>query len=49
MLDAHRPTATIALATLTRAGFIQRTRNHIVIVDREGLLEASCECYSAAR
>ena len=49
MLGVQRPTATVALSLLTRAGFIERSRNRIVIVDSEGLVGASCGCYVAAK
>jgi len=49
MLGAHRPSVTISIATLERAGLIRRvSRGRIDILDRAGLEEASCECYRAA-
>ena len=45
MLGAARPTVTIVAGTLQRAGLITYTRGQVVIVDRERLEQASCECY----
>jgi CRP-like cAMP-binding protein len=47
MLGAARPTVTIVAGTLQRAGLITYKRGHVVIVDREKLEQASCECYRA--
>jgi CRP-like cAMP-binding protein len=49
MLGVHRPTVSIALGTLQRAGFIQSRRGVIHVLDRGGLEEAACECYGAIR
>jgi Mn-dependent DtxR family transcriptional regulator len=48
MLGAHRPSVTVTLATLERAGLIRRAgRGLIEVLDRAGLEDASCECYRA--
>jgi CRP-like cAMP-binding protein len=49
MLGAQRSGVTTAAAELQRAGFIRYAYGHIVILDREGLEKASCECYAVAR
>jgi CRP-like cAMP-binding protein len=49
MLGARRSGVTIAAATLQQAGFIRYAHGHIVILNRQGLEEASCECYAVAR
>lgn len=49
MLGAQRSGVTIAAATLQQAGFIRYSHGHIVIVDRNGLELAACECYEVAR
>jgi CRP-like cAMP-binding protein len=48
MLGATRPTVTVVAGTLQRADLIVYHRGRITIVDREGIEEASCECYRAA-
>jgi len=49
MLGVHRPTVTIAAGMLQRAGFLEYHRGNVHILDRPGLLAASCECYNATR
>lgn len=49
MLGARRSGVTIAAAALQQAGFIRYAYGHIVILNRVGLEEASCECYGVAR
>ena len=49
MLGVHRPTVTVALRTLNRAGLVDEKRGLIVIKDRAGLEEACCECYGVMR
>jgi CRP-like cAMP-binding protein len=49
MLGARRSGVTIAAATLQQAGFIRYAHGHIVILNRHGLEDASCECYGVAR
>jgi CRP-like cAMP-binding protein len=45
MLGVRRPSVTVAARTLQAAGVIQYRRGRITVIDREGLEEASCECY----
>jgi hypothetical protein len=45
MLGVQRPTITNAARELERAGLIARGRRQVTILDRQGLVEASCECY----
>ena len=49
MLGVRRPTVTLVLGGLTRAGLIAggHRKGVIRILDREGLKAASCECYEA--
>jgi CRP-like cAMP-binding protein len=45
MLGVHRPTITNAARGLERAGLIARGRQQVTILDRQGLVAESCECY----
>jgi CRP-like cAMP-binding protein len=47
MLGATRPTVTVVAGTLQKAGLITYHRGRVVIVNRQKLEAASCECYSA--
>lgn len=46
MLGVQRSTVTVAAGELQRAGLIGYSRGHIHILDRLGLIERACECYS---
>jgi hypothetical protein len=48
MLGATRPTVTVVAGTLQRADLIAYQRGRVTIVDRQGLEQASCECYRTA-
>lgn len=45
MLGVHRPTVTLTLLALHRAGLVTETRGRVVISDRANLEAACCECY----
>ena len=49
MLGVHRPPITNVARELVRAGLIERGRGQVTILDRQGLIEVSCECYQLAR
>jgi len=49
MLGVQRPTITNAAHELELAGLIERGRRQVTILDRQGLIEASCECYQLVR
>jgi CRP-like cAMP-binding protein len=49
MLGVQRPTITNAIHELERAGLIEHGRRQITILDRQGLMAASCECYQLVR
>jgi Mn-dependent DtxR family transcriptional regulator len=49
MLGVHRPTITNAARELERDGLIARGRRQVTILDRPGLVAASCECYQLVR
>jgi CRP-like cAMP-binding protein len=49
MLGVQRPTITNAARALERSGLIRRGRQQVTILDRQGLMKASCECYQLVR
>jgi CRP-like cAMP-binding protein len=49
MLGVQRPTITHAAQALEDAGAIERGRRQVTILDRKGLMKASCECYQLVR
>jgi len=49
MLGVQRPTVTNAARELERGGLIARGRRQVTILDRQGLVAASCECYQLVR
>ena len=49
MLGVRRPTVTLVLGSLQRAGLIHERRGRILIGDRSRLEAASCECYRVMR
>jgi CRP-like cAMP-binding protein len=49
MLGVQRPTITNAARELERRGLIERGHRQLTILDRQGLTEASCECYQLVR
>jgi CRP-like cAMP-binding protein len=49
MLGVQRPGVTLAAGELQRAGLIQYTRGHVKILDHEGLMKRSCECYAVSK
>jgi CRP-like cAMP-binding protein len=49
MLGVQRPTITNAARELEGAGLIARGRRQVTILDRQGLVTASCECYLLVR
>ena len=49
MLGVQRPTITNAARELERAGLIARGRRQVTILDRQGLVAESCECYQLVR
>jgi Mn-dependent DtxR family transcriptional regulator len=46
MLGMRREGVTAAVQQLQKLGLIHCTRGHIAIVDRRGLEQRVCECYS---
>ena len=49
MLGASRPFVSRVAAELQQAGLIRYSRGTMSVLDREGLLRRSCECYSIVR
>jgi hypothetical protein len=49
MLGARRPSITNAARELEHAGLIERGRREVTILDRQGFIKASCECYQLVR
>jgi CRP-like cAMP-binding protein len=46
MLGVRRPTVTLIVGSLQRAGLISFQRGRVTILDRDGLEAACCECYA---
>jgi CRP-like cAMP-binding protein len=49
MLGVHRPTVTLVMGTLQRAGLISSRYGRIRVLKRRKLEEASCECYEVTK
>jgi CRP-like cAMP-binding protein len=49
MLWVYRPTVSIAVRALQRAGLIRTGRGSITILDREGLEASACDCYQLVK
>ena len=49
MLGVRRPTVTLVIRSLRRAGLVDEKRARVTIRDRAGLEAACCECYGAMR
>ncbi len=49
MLGVHRPTVTLVLRSLHKAGLVREARGRIIIRDRGRLETACCECYRVMR
>jgi CRP-like cAMP-binding protein len=46
MLGVRRPSVSIAMSILSKAGYTRYRRGKVEILDRKGLEEATCECYA---
>lgn len=46
MLGVRRPTVTVAAGMLQKAGFVEYSRGKVLVLDRQGLEDTSCECYA---
>jgi CRP-like cAMP-binding protein len=49
MIGARRNSVSLVAHTLQQANFIHYSRGHIEIVNLEGLIKTSCECYSTVK
>jgi CRP-like cAMP-binding protein len=49
VLGVQRPSISNVARELERAGLIARGRRQVTILDRQGLIAASCECYRLVR
>ena len=49
MLGLARPSVTLVMGALQRAGLIAYHRGDLTILDRAGLEAAACECYAITR
>jgi Mn-dependent DtxR family transcriptional regulator len=49
MLGVQRPSITNVARAMERSGLIKRGRQQVTILDRQGLMKASCECYQLVR
>jgi CRP-like cAMP-binding protein len=49
MLGVQRPTVTNAVREFEKTGLITPGQRQISVLDRQGLLQASCECYQLVR
>ena len=49
MLGVQRTSVSLCAHTLQESGLIRYSRGRITIVDRAGLQDCACECYSAIR
>jgi CRP-like cAMP-binding protein len=49
MLGVRRPTVTLVMGDLQKAGLVENRRGVIHVIDRHGLEMTACECYAAVK
>ena len=49
MLGLARPSVTLVMGALQRAGLVSYHRGELTVLDREGLEASACECYAITR
>jgi CRP-like cAMP-binding protein len=49
MLGVRRSGVTVAAGVLQKAGLIRYARGKVTVIDREGLVRQSCECYGIGK
>ena len=49
VLGVRRASVTTAVGILQRAGVIELTRGHVLVLDPNGLKRTACECYESVR
>ena len=49
MLGSRRASVSVAISALTKAGLIEHKRGKAIILDRQGLEKACCDCYEQLR
>jgi CRP-like cAMP-binding protein len=49
MLGVHRPSVSLIARNFQQLGLIRYSRGLVTIVDRQGIEDASCECYGVVR
>jgi CRP-like cAMP-binding protein len=49
MLGVHRPSVSLIARSFQQLGLIRYGRGVVTVLDRQGLEEASCECYAAVK
>ena len=49
MLGVQRPSVSLAMNALQKAGIVDYRRGHVTILDRKGLQACTCECYEISK
>lgn len=49
MLGVRRPSVSLTMADLQKAGLVGYSRGHVKILDRKSLQKRACECYKISK